>query len=55
MSVIERKYNFTKKQYIDKMAEIMQRIDELWLLDQFYRFALNMTRGTKYEKEESEG
>lgn len=51
---MERQYNFTKEQYIAEMNKIMQRIDWLWLLDQFYRFALNMIRGTKYEAEESE-
>lgn len=50
----EREYNYTKEQYIAKMNEIMEKIDWLWLLDQFYRFALNVTRGTKYETEESE-
>ena len=54
MSNMERKYDFTKEQYIAKINEIMQRVDWLWLLDQLYRFALNMVKGTEYEIEESE-
>ena len=54
MNDYERKYDFTKEQYIAEMNKIMEMIDWLWLLEQFYRFALNMIRATEYEtKEES--
>ena len=44
MSNMERKYDFTKEQYITEIDKLMHKIDWLWLLDMIYQFAVNVTR-----------
>lgn len=33
----------------EKSIDIISHIDDFWLLNQLYRFLINMTKDTKYE------
>ncbi len=33
----------------EKTIDIISHIDDLWILNQLYRFLINMTKDTKYE------
>lgn len=38
-----------KKTYLKKIFKILAAVDSVWILEQVYRCAVNMTRGTEYE------
>lgn len=41
-----------KRTYLKKIFKILAAVDSVWVLEQVYRFAVNMTRGTEYEAKE---
>lgn len=43
-----------KRTYLKKIFKILAAVDSVWILEQVYRFAVNMTRGTEYELQESD-
>lgn len=45
MTELKRKYDFTKEEYIEGINGILEKIDFIWLLDQIYRFCVNLARG----------
>ena len=38
------KYDMTKEEYITEINKILEKIDFIWLLDQIYRFCVNLTK-----------
>ena len=41
-----------KRRYIKRIFKVLAVVDDMWTLEQVYRFAVNMVRGTKYELQE---
>lgn len=39
-----------KRAYLKKIFKILAAVHDTWILEQVYRCAVNMTRGTEYEE-----
>ncbi len=39
-----------KRTYLKKIFKILSEVDSVWILEQVYRCAVNITKGTEYEE-----
>lgn len=44
-----------RSEYLRKILKVIANIDSVWVLEQIYRFAVNMTRETEYEAKKPVG
>lgn len=43
-----------KRAYLKKIFKILAAVDSVWILEQVYRCAVNMVKGTEYELQEAD-